>query len=54
MQNPSQTEHTLKFLRNAAIELRAIAAETPEPADQLRRIADELKTEVASVTKRAG
>ena len=54
MQNPTQTEHTLKFLRNAAIELRAIAAETPELADQLRRIADELEVEVSWLTNKAG
>ena len=42
---------TKQFLRNVAIELRAIAAGTPEIADQLRRIADELEAEAASMKK---
>ena len=43
-----ETKRTVEFLRKAAIELRAIAAEAPDIADQLRRIADELEAEAVT------
>ena len=45
---------TIKFLRNAVIELRQIATGEPEVAQQLRHVADQCEAEAKELSERLG
>jgi hypothetical protein len=47
-------DNTVKFLRMAAIELRRIAERTPDVADELRHIADQLDNDAKDLEAASG
>jgi hypothetical protein len=50
---PKHEQHTLTFLKMAAIELRRIADEVPDVADRLLPIVQQLEKEAADMERRA-
>ena len=53
--SPSKEDrHTIAFLKMAAVELRRIAERAPDVETELRKVVQQIETEIADMEQRVG